>query len=71
MAQFLQAITVVFVYSLLGQCYSCTNVTLNCTGYDPDIACHELACLKMHWSQMPPYAYLERNSTTPHGILIG
>ena len=73
MPRFLQAIALVFICNL-GQCYSCTNVTLNCTSMVSNFPCHELACLKFHWSVMMPYAYLlegDGNKTTPYGILIG
>lgn len=73
MSQYLQAVSLVFICSLVGACHSCGNVTLNCTNVVSAVPCHELACLKMHWHNLPPYVYhAQRNSTImPYGILIG
>jgi hypothetical protein len=45
----------------------------NCTSQNSFVRCHEEAqCLKLHWTQVYPYAYLnETDPTTPHGIVIG
>ena len=68
-----QTVILLFFCSLFRPHHCCTNQPFTCTSQSSTVRCHEDArCLKLHWTEMIPYAYLNATDpTTPHGILIG
>ena len=76
MALFLRekvVIVLLFICGLVELHQCCTNDPLNCTSVASTLKCDEVAsCLKVHWFEMPPYAYLaDEDPITPYGIMIG